>query len=59
MQSVLTLIIEAIVVTFFVAMFIDFVTGIFQLIQATPSITPDNTSISIPKVNQPGSIPIM
>ncbi len=53
MQSVLTLIIEAIVVTFFVAMFIDFVTGIFQLIQATPSITPDNTSISIPKVNQP------
>jgi hypothetical protein len=53
MQSVLTLMIEAIVVTFFVAMFIDFVTGIFQLIQATPSVTPDNTSISIPKVNQP------
>jgi hypothetical protein len=53
MQSVLTLIIEAIVVTFFVAMFIDFVTGIFQLIQATPLVTPDNTSISIPKVNQP------
>ncbi len=53
MQSVLTLMIKAIVVTFFVAMFIDFVTGIFQLIQATPSVTPDNTSISIPKVNQP------
>jgi hypothetical protein len=53
MQSVLTLIIEAIVVTFFVAMFIDFVNGIFQLIQATPSVTPDNTSISIPKVNKP------
>lgn len=53
MQSVLTLIIEVIIVTFFVAMFIDFVTGIFQLIQATPSVTPDNTSISIPKVNQP------
>lgn len=51
MQSVLTLIIEAIVVTFFVAMFIDFVNGIFQLIQATPSVTPDN--ISIPKVNKP------
>jgi len=55
MQSVLTLMIEAIVVTFFVAMFIDFVTGIFQLIQATPSVIPDNTSISmsIPKVNKP------
>ncbi|MGM3309503.1 DNA-binding protein [Anabaena sp. WFMT] len=55
MQSILTLMIEAIVVTFFVAMFIDFVTGIFQLIQATTSVTPDNTSISIsiPKVNKP------
>jgi hypothetical protein len=53
MQSVLTLIIEAIVVTFFVAMFLDFVAGVFQLIQATPSVTPDNTSISIPRINKP------
>jgi hypothetical protein len=53
MQSVLTLMIEAICVNFFVAMFIDFVAGIFQLIQATTSVTPDNISISIPKVNKP------
>ncbi len=38
MQSVLTLMIEAICVTFFVAMFIDFIAGIFQLIQATTSV---------------------
>jgi hypothetical protein len=53
MQSVLTLIIEAICAIFFVAMFIDFVAGVFQLIQATTSVIPDNTSISIPKVNKP------
>jgi hypothetical protein len=53
MQSVLTLMIEAILVTFFVAMFIDFIAGVFQLIQATTSVIPDNTSISILKVNKP------
>ncbi len=51
MQSVLTLMIEAIVVTFFVAMFLDFVAGIIQLIQATPLVTPDNTSTHIPHFN--------
>ncbi|ADI66279.1 hypothetical protein [Trichormus azollae] len=52
MQYVLTLMIEAICVTFSVVIFIDFIAGVSQLIQAIASVTPDNRSMSIPRVNK-------